>query len=172
MAKVSFNITEEEFEKAAASDFVQPKPGLYTAQLKECNPTFAKGDDGTPDKKRPMLECIYQITGLGKDESSIEENYAQLWDYVTFSEAAAWKRAQFLLAMGISDGKKNFKGKVDTEEVIGTKVVIRVKSDKDQDGNYRGKIAAMFPFTDEDEDAAFGGDEEGGDDGDDDESPF
>lgn len=168
-------ITVEDFEKAGSGDFVAPQPGIYTGKLVECNPGFSKDDSGKEDKKKPRLECIYEIIGEGRDGEPSDTNYSRLWEYISFGESTRWKRASFLLSMGLSDGTKNFDGTVDTEEIIGTKVIIRVKADKDLDGNYRAKIGSTFPFKDEDEAAAFG-DEGPGDapasEDEDDESPF
>lgn len=165
MGKVKIKVGKKAVEEAGKSgDFEQPKPGVYTATLVECKPGFTKGDDGKPDKSRPYLECIYQIDGVGREGKKPEVQYSRLWDYVSFSEASEWKQAQFGIAMGLEvTASGGIDGSIETEEnkpgtVIGRKVVIRVKKDSDQEGNYRGKIASVMP-------ADGGADLDAGDDG-------
>lgn len=151
MGKVRIKVGADDVEKAAeAGDFEQARPGLYTAILDECNPGFTKGENDKPDKSRPYLECIYKITGTGREGKPLETQLSRIWDYVSFGESSKWKMAQFALAMGL---KTNAKGEIDQEieiepdkpgTVVGTDVVIRVKKDSDQEGNYRGKIGAVY----------------------------
>lgn len=192
MAKVKIKVGKTDVEKGAASgDFEEAPPGLYTAVLDTCKPGHAKGEDGKPDKSRPYLECIYKFTGEGRDGDKLSKNYGQVWDYVSFSEAAKWKLAQFAMAMGIPvNAKGELDGELEIEDgkpgtVIGREVIVRIKKDSDQDGNYRAKVGAVMPmegpsdsgssaFGDDDDDEPeegdstddpFDGDEEGDDEG-------
>lgn len=190
MAKIKIKAGKDAVEKAGESgDFEQPKPGIYIAELTEVNEGFSKGDDGKPDKSRPRLECIYKIVGEGREGSKPEKQYSRLWDYVSFSEAAEWKLAQFGLALGLKMKNGGIDDAIEIEAdkpgtVIGKQVMIRVKKDSDLEGNYRGKIASLMAVgsgdddlgdvddepefaddVDEDEEEAFGGDDE--DEGDD-----
>ncbi len=146
MAKIKIKASKDAVEKAGESgDFEQPKPGLYVAELVQCDPGHAKGDDGKPDKNRPYLECVYKITGVGREGAKPESPLARLWDYVSFTPTSEWKVAQFALAMGIPLKNGAIDGTIENEAnkpgtVIGTKVLARVKADKDLEGNYRGKI--------------------------------
>lgn len=158
MAKVKMKAGKEAFEKAGQDqgDFVVPKPGWYTAELKSCIDGYSKDDGGNEDKKRPRLECIYTIVGIGREDEPHTENYGNLWDYVSFSPESEWKRAEFMKAMGLADDAAEVE--FDTDEVAGTKVFVRVKHEKgrDKDDPPRAKIAKLLPFSDEDRDAAFG----------------
>lgn len=158
MAKVKIRAGKEAFEKAGQDrgDFVVPKVGWYTALLKTCNAGLSKDSDGNEDPNRPRLECIYEICGVGREDEPSTENYGNLWDYVSFSEESEWKRAEFMLAMGLADDEAEVD--FDTDDVEGTKVLIRVKHEKGQtkDDPPRAKVAKLLPFTDEDRDAAFG----------------
>ncbi len=182
MAKVTFKIPKKAFEDAAdQGDFEQAPKGLYVAKLTSCEPHNAK-TDGKPDPKKPSLECIYQIVGVGRDGEKPPVRYSQIWDYVSLrdSEDVHWKQAQFATAMGLGDGKKNVNVSKDPSEFVGTLVLLRVKADKDQQGEYRAKVGWIGPnegeeadaFADaEDNDPAAGDDEEfeeGGEDEDDD----
>jgi hypothetical protein len=148
VAKVKIKASAAAVEQASKSgDFEEAPPGLYTATLEEINPGFSKGDDGKEDKSRPYLECIYKITGVGREGTAPDKTFSRLWDYVTFGEAAEWKQAQFGMALGLPMSPSgSIEGSIETEPgkpgtVIGTTVLIRVKRGTDLEGNYRGKIA-------------------------------
>lgn len=163
MAKVRMMAGKEAFEKAGQDqgDFVLPKAGWYTGMLKTCTPGLSKNTDGKEDPKRPRLECIYEIVGIGREDEPSTENYGNLWDYVSFSAESEWKRAEFMKAMGLADDEADLE--FDTDEVEGTKVLMRLKHEagRDKDSPKRAKIAKLLPFTDADRDAAFGGDADG-----------
>ena len=190
MGKIKIKAGKDAVEKAGDSgDFEQPKPGIYMVELTEVNEGFSKGDDGKPDKSRPRLECIYKIVGEGREGTKPEKQYSRLWDYVSFSEAAEWKLAQFGIALGLrmKNGGIDDDIEIDADKpgtVIGKTLLVRVKKDSDQEGNYRGKIATLMPLSgdsdlsdveddveDADDDEEFGDDEATDDadgDGDDD----
>lgn len=167
MAKVKIRASQSAVEQAAKSgDFEEPQPGLYVAKLEEAKPGFSKGEDGKEDKSRPYLECIYKITGEGREGRPTDKNYSRKWDYVTFGESTEWKVAQFGLAMGLPLKGGAIDGEVETDPdkagtIIGKEVLLRIKRDTDLDGNYRGKIAFVgtrdadaetaAAFADEDE---------------------
>lgn len=153
MAKVKIKASKEAVEKAQdQGDFVQAPKGIYTAELKECNPGHAKGSDSKPDKSRPYLECVWKIDGVGREGEKLDTQYAQIWDYVTFGEETEWKRAQFGAAVGLPVKNGEIDGEIEIEEgkpgtVIGKRALIRVKGDKDQDGDYKAKIGWMGPLS-------------------------
>lgn len=183
MTKVKIKASAESFEKAGEDrgDFVVPKNGWYVLQLTELNAGFSKGSDGSEDKKRPRLEAIYQITGVGRDNQAVEENYGNVWDYVSFSDESEWKRAEFLWAHQAVDSKDgDVEMDIDTDKFVeeAMPVLARLKQEKGRnaDDEPRAKVAKLLPFTDgdtadafgsdaggEDEDA-FGGGEEAGED--------
>lgn len=176
MAKVKLQAGKEDVKSAIAGqeDLVQAPPGVYTAELVQVNTGHTKGEDGKPDKDRPYLECIYSITGVGREGAEPEERYARLWDYVSFG--TKWKVAQFGIAMEVPvNGNGGIDGQVEIEAdkpgtIIGKSVIIRVKRDKDLDGNYRGKINSVLPMsagTASESSAAFADDADGSSNGDD-----
>lgn len=154
MAKIKIKAGKDAVEQATESgDFEQPKPGIYVAELTEVNSGFSK-TDGQEDKTRPRLECIYKIVGEGREGTKPEKQYSRLWDYVSFSEAAEWKLAQFGVALGLKMKNGGIDDAIETEAgkpgtVIGTQVLVRVKADKDLEGNYRGKVGALMPLNEE-----------------------
>jgi len=159
LTKFKISATEEDFEKADQDqgEFVVPEPGYYVLTLKECNPGFSKDDDGNEDKKRPRLECIYEISGVGMEDEPVGDvNYGNIWDYVSFSQAAGWHRAQFMKAMGIAEGAGDYEG--DTEDLVGTKVIARLARERgrSKDDPPRARLRSLIPFEDRDASAAFG----------------
>jgi hypothetical protein len=160
MAKVRIKATTDDFEKAAQDqgEFVVPPNGYYVLTLKECNDGLSKDDDGNPDPKRPRLECIYEITGVGMEDAPVEENYGNVWDYVSFSADSGWRRGQWLKAMHLSDGTKEFNKEIETDELIGTRVIGRLarQRGRTKDDAPRAKLRSLMRFEDSDAGAAFG----------------
>ena len=151
MAKVKIKATSKDVEAAAkGGDFEQAPVGIYVAELVECTPGYAQ-EDGKDDKSRPNLQCIWKIVGVGREGEEPSVQYSRLWDYVTFGESAGWKRAEFGLAMGLPLKNGEINGEIETEEnkpgtVVGTKALIRVRADKDLQGNYRARIGKISPM--------------------------
>lgn len=167
MAKVTFKIPRSAFTPeniGDQGDFEQAPVGLYVAKLASCEPHLAK-TNGRPDKAKPSLECIYQIVGVGREGEKPDVRYSQIWDYVSLreSEDVQWKQAQFANAVGLGDGSKNVNASKDPKEFVGKLVLLRVKKDSDQNGNYRAKVGWVGP-TDGDAtgEDAFGDDEADG----------
>lgn len=149
MAKVKYGVSKEAVEQAEkGGGGEQPPVGVYTLKIEECNHGFSKGEDGQPDQSRPRLEVIYRPVG-DAEGNDLEKNYSRVWDYVSFSEAAEWKLAQFLLSIGKIDTKKQaktHKGELDTDEAVGKLVKGRIRADTDLQDNYRARIASTFPI--------------------------
>lgn len=75
--------------------------------------------------------------------------YMPLNDYINLeSEAAAWKVRQFLEATGKVDGKKGESGTLDTDTLVGTEVMFRVREDT-YNGEYSPKVGAWLKSTGE-----------------------
>lgn len=165
--KVRIKASTDDFEKAEQDqgEFVLPPAGYYVLQLKEVNPGFSKDDDGKEDKKRPRLECVWSIVGVGVEDAPVEDNYGNVWDYITFGDSAGWHRAQWLKACDITDGTKEFDGEVDIDELIGTKIVARLAQERGRtkDDPKKAKIRSMIKYGDADTSAAFGEADDAGD---------
>lgn len=170
MTKVNMEITADDVEAAKGDgEFVLPPVGFYTAVVKSCDAGFSK-TDGEEDKSKPRLQVIWTIVGVGREDEKPDANYGQIWDYVSMSAAAGWKRVEFLQATNqdASPGKKSF----DTDDVVGVKALIRIKHENGQnkDDPKRAKIAKLFPWSEDgassasasspaDESDAFAGDD-------------
>ena len=153
MAKVKFDVTGTEFGQAKEYA-AQPKKGVYPCKIVEINPGFSKGEDGKPDKTRPRLEVIYEV--MDKEAKSPEGESAfgaRIWDYVSpKSEAAEWRYAQWLEALGLAgEKKKDRKGEFDTDDLIGMTVKIRVKADTNLEGDYKAKVGGIYALPEDEE---------------------
>lgn len=148
MTTVTMEVSQEDIEAAGkGGEFVLPPVGYYVVDLTALEPGFSKGDDGEEDKSRPYLKATYKITGVGRDDGDPEGvNYGNLWDYVVFS--VGWKKAEFLLAMGL-DPTPGKPVKIKTEELVGKRVLVRIKHEKDnQDPDEkRARIAKLLPYS-------------------------
>lgn len=143
MAKVKFDVSGSDPERAMRGG-EPPKPGVYPVKIKEINSGFSKGDDGKPDRKRPRLEVVFEI-------SAGEHKGFPLWEYLTFTEASQWKLDQFLQTVGIADKKKR-KGEFDTDEYVGQELKVRVKHETQQGSDEpRPRVAAMMPLGEGDD---------------------
>jgi hypothetical protein len=143
VAKVKFDVSGTEPEENAGKIFEEPVPGVYKAKVQACTHGFSKNQEtGKPDKTRPRLEVVYEITQEGKHKG------ARLWDYLVFTEASAWRMDQFLQAMGITNAKKRT-GEFDTDDLVGMPVKIRVAADKNE-ATYRPRVATVVMGSDED----------------------
>lgn len=152
MAVIKYDVSGVDPEQSIAGTGEAPKPGVYTAVVKECNPGFSKGDDGKPDQSRPRVEVVYSLT------NDANRGFP-LWQYLTFTEASLWKLDQFLQAMGIADAKKR-KGQFKSEEVIGKPCRVRVSGGVKQDGSYRAEVGAVMAPGEDDAGAGTVSDDE------------
>lgn len=169
MAKVRLKASAEDVKKALSSGDFEPAPvGLYVAELASCEPKYTK-DESKPDgvdKDRPYLNCGWKIIGLLDNQDKTKQkplpegtNYGRVYDVVSFGESSKWKVAQF----GITIGAKTKNGEIDDEveieadkpgTIIGTKAILRVKADKDQNSNYKPAVGFTGPLDGTKGDAA------------------
>lgn len=165
MAKIKFKVDESDLEKVDqdSANFVLPPKGYYVLAIKEANPGFSK-TDGVEDKKKPRLEVICEIVGVGTSGEAVTENYGNIWEYISFSKDSGWKRGEMLWALGYIDSKEAAEVDIDPEELIGMQFLARLKHDNSGD-EPRAKIAKWLRYADGDTEAAFGdgGGDEGGD---------
>lgn len=151
MAVVKVRVTDEDIEKAGSSggDFVLPPKGWYRMELMACEPGYSKNKEtGDPDHSRPYLALTLKIIGVGRDDKPVEENYGNIWDYITFGDKAGWKRAEFLSAIGQPpSGAGEFS--IDTDEVVGKTVLVRVNHESGRTPNdeKRARVAKMLPWN-------------------------
>lgn len=140
MAKIKYDVSDVDPNESGGGE--QPKPGVYTAQLSECNHRVAGEDKKGEDDD---LEVVVRIVG---DDTV----YSPLWDYVGLNKKTKWKLDQFLRAVGVAGVDKKRKGEFDPDKIAKAqpKFKIRVKGDS-YEGDYRAKIGAYLAPVDGDE---------------------
>jgi hypothetical protein len=130
-----------------------PKPGVYRCKVISCV-------DATPSGKDRRLEVTYEI------QEGESKGY-KLYDYINLvSEAAEWKLAQFVDALGLPEN-----GTIDTEEIVDTALNVRTRVENSEQYGASAKPATLMPLDgDEDEEdlTAEDDDDTSADDGDDD----
>lgn len=159
MVKIKYDTTGVDHEQAAKGGGDPPKPGVYSARIKEMNTGFSKGDDGKPDKSRPRVEVIFELTDK-------EHKGFPLWYYLTFGSGfPAQKMSQFLQAVGVPVAKRQ-KGEFDTDDILNSKngctnrVKVQVQGEKNTT-DYRPRVTNVLRADDPDGDEdGLGGDEE------------
>lgn len=145
MPKIKIDVggVSDDEAKAWGGGFESPQPGVYRAKITEVNPGYSKDDNGEPDRAKPKLEVVFEIVGP-------KYNGANLWNHIplpgstTFGDSAKKKMKQLLLATG-----QKATDSLDTDKVKNKIVRVRVRSGKDQSGDYRGEFAAMFRDDDD-----------------------
>lgn len=98
-----------------------------------------------------QLECQYKLVGLTRQGKKVDKNYWPLRDYVQLDgETTEWKRAEFLLAMGIDKaargGNKLVIEKDRPGTVIGKLVICRLGLEEYK-GEKQGKITKVLPYV-------------------------
>lgn len=112
MAKIKYDVSDVEPGQDIDYDTPVPK-GVYKAKVADIT-------EGTSQSSgNDMLTVEYEL---------VEGDFKgrKLWDYVVLTDAAAWKLRQFIDAMGVKA-----KGTLDTVELIGNLVLVRVKHEAD-----------------------------------------
>lgn len=161
MAKVKMKATTEDFEKGAQDmgDFIVAPPGYYILQLSEASPEFTKDSEGNEDKKKPYLQCVWKVVGVGTEEVEPDVNYGNIWDVVSYSESSGFARGRFLRAIGVADGSEDVEVDLEIDPdakdtIIGTKVFARVKNRRrrrqpgdTEPAQMQARIASLLPYS-------------------------
>jgi hypothetical protein len=148
--KVKFDVSGTDPSKATGTNFEAPRPGVYNVRIDEVTNNPSKAG-------KPMLTIVSEITS-GAFKGS------KLWDRIVLTDSSQWKLDQFLQAIGLASKSKR-RGVLDTEEVVGSKAVIRVKAGT-YNGEYSPEIAGWMPAADSDDLDEEEEDVEEGEDGD------
>ena len=134
--KMKVDLSGSDPEKATGGAYETPKPGVYTAVIDDV--TAKKSKSGSP-----MLEVVIKIIGPNSKG-------AKVWDYIlTEQENTMWKLDQFLQALGKATKSKR-KFTLDTDDIIGDRVKVRIKNETYND-EPQAKIGAYL-LASEDED--------------------
>lgn len=146
MAKLKFDVAG--VERGARK---QPTPGLYTGKI-------AKIESGQSKAGNDMLTVHLKITNRRGAQKEFKGTTVRTW-VVTDNDATAWKLAEFLDAVGATNGGKKNKGAVDLDQLVGTEIQFKVDGST-YNGEYSASVSTLMALPGEDE----------GDEGDDDEA--
>jgi hypothetical protein len=140
MAKVKYDLSGVE----DLPDQEHAPVGVYRAKVEACASKASKSSGN------PMLEVRWRVThdATGK---KIKADLAPIWDYPLLEHDSAFvmkRTKEFLEAIGLK-----MKGTLDTDKIVGKSAQIKLKSDTDQDGDYRPRIAKIMSLAEEDEEA-------------------
>lgn len=167
MAKIKMKVSKKAAEEAGKSgDFEKAPVGVYVARLEKIEQKTSKST------KKPMIEMTWKIVGEGPKKEKPKANYGNIWDYVTFGEDTEWKRAEVMNALGKKTKNGTFELEDDAAKPgsdIGSLVLLRIRADRDLNGDYSPKVGKLLPYVDADSSDAFEDDEEEDDDEDDEE---
>jgi hypothetical protein len=91
-----------------------------------------------------MIEVQYRLThdGAGK---KLKEEYGDVWDYPIMDHDHPFVQArfkEFIQAFGLKP-----KGALDTDKIVGKSVQVKLKSDTDQDGEYRPRVGKLMALA-------------------------
>lgn len=110
-----------------------------------------KVEAGPSKNGNQQLTCHYKIVGLTRQGNKVDKNYWPVRDYVQLEgDETEWKRAEFLLAMGVDKAARGGNklvveaGKPGT--VIGKLVICRLALEEYKD-EQRAKIAKVLPYV-------------------------
>lgn len=149
MAKIKYDVSDVE----PGVDYDTPIPrGLYRCKVADVQSGESKSSGN------PMLTVEYEIVERGDFKGR------KLWDYIVLNDSSAWKLKQFTDALGL-----NGRGTLDTDEVVGDQVMVRVKHEadtRDPDNPVTrarvGNVAALPDDSEEEEEEDTGDDDDDG----------
>lgn len=91
----------------------------------------------------PMLEVRWILTHSA-DGTKLKEEYQPIWDYPLLEHESKFvmgRTKAFFEGIGMK-----LKGSLDTDKMAGKKAQLKLKSDTDQDGEYRPRIGKILPM--------------------------
>jgi len=147
LAKIKYDLSGVE----DVQDGQHAPVGIYRAKVRSVDgPKQSSGGN-------PMLEVVFDLThdATGK---KLKEQYMPVWYYPILEHDHPFVKArlkEFLTAFGLKP-----KGTLDTDKIVGQTVQLKLKSDTDQDGEYRPKISKVMGLPESSEEPEEEPDEE------------
>lgn len=148
MAKLKYDVSDVE----PSTDFKPLPVGLYVCRVTECEEGPSKSSG------REQLAVTLEVA-KGEHEGRL------LWDYIGLDEPSEWKLRQLTDALGLKA-----KGTLDTDDIVGELIQVRVKHRGSPDDEYgvQARPAVLLPLPDNNGDGpgadAEAEEEDGGDD--------
>jgi hypothetical protein len=131
MPKVKYDLSEVE----DLPDIPHAPVGTYIGKIEAV-------DARDSSKGNPMLEVRWILTH-NADGTRLKEEFQPLWDYPILKHDNKFvmaKTKDFFTGIGVK-----LKGVLDTDKVVGAKAQLKLRSDTDQDGEYRPRIGKIMP---------------------------
>lgn len=134
MAKIKYDVSDVE----DVAEGTHAPVGIYRAKVRSVEgPKQSSGGN-------PMLEVVFDLTHDAQGKK-LTDSFMPVWYYPILEHEhpfvqARWK--EFLLAFGLKP-----KGTLDTDKIVGQTVQLKLKSDTDQDGEYRPKISKVMALA-------------------------
>jgi hypothetical protein len=135
MVKLKYNSTG--VDRSKQGDFTPPKPGVYPMVV-----------DSVVQEKANADHPVRIVIVVKMVEADPEGNGkgASFWKYINYEDSTQdWVMDQWIAATGLADTESNPTGEIDTKDMVGKKVLGRVKSDYYGD-EYRPKLARVMPL--------------------------
>lgn len=126
---MKYDVTDVE-----SSNFESPQPGTYRTKV------FSVVDRTAMEGKNDW-EVVLEVQNEGRFKG------ARLWFYLVWGESSAWKRREFIEALGMK-----LKGVLDSDRLVDKEVGAVVVADS-YNGEYKGRIAKFIPISALDDDA-------------------
>lgn len=133
MPKIKYDVSKIE----DVADRAPAPVGLYRASVVKCEPKQSKNGNA-------MLEVQLHLTHSG-DGKKLKEEFGDVWTYPIMDHDHPYVQAQwkeFISSMGLKP-----KGDLDTDKIVGKKVQVKLKSDTDQDGEYRPRVGKLMALA-------------------------
>lgn len=132
---IKFDVRSSDPAKAIAGGGEQAPVGMYLGKVVSIEDRRELKDNPKDD-----LHVVYEITHTAEGKKA--DGYAQLHDYVGFSDSQVWKMDQLLQALGAASTTKRT-GEFDEKKQKGKKVKIRVKGETYNE-EYRAKPGGVW----------------------------
>jgi hypothetical protein len=133
MATIKYDVSNVE----DIADRTPAPVGVYRAKVVKAEPKQSSN-------KNQMIEVQYRLThdGAGK---KLKEEYGDVWDYPIIDHDHPFVQArfkEFIQAFGLKP-----KGALDTDKIVGKSIQVKLKSDTDQDGEYRPRVGKLMALA-------------------------
>jgi hypothetical protein len=143
---------------------VEDMPELEHAPVGTYRAKVITAEPKTSSNGNQMIEVRFHLTHDASGKK-LKAEYSDIWEYPILDHDHPFvqnKLKNFLTAFGLK-----VKGTLDTDKIVGQSVQVKLKSDTDDDGEYRPRIGKFMPLTvadEEPEEEPEGDDAEGEDD--------
>lgn len=133
MAKVKYDVSKIE----DLPDRTPAPVGIYRGKI-------VKAELKQSNNGNAMIEVQWTLTH-GADGKKLKEDFADIWDYPILDHDHPFVQNRLKDFINAVAGKK--KGELDTDKLVGVSAQLKLKSDTDQDGDYRPRIGKIMPLS-------------------------